>query len=198
MDIELPFRLQEQLERLANEKKLQLILVTPDIICNQLIRLSVISWCPSLTDRQYITWKPNQLNNPSREWIACIWSWIQRFQAASKISAIPLVPTDVVSPSMNEVNLYPLNFSLGLCTIIVDNLPEKCSPDTMLIIVKKIDLVPIQKLDFILKCPGVSEYIKICDVHYLLKHIGRIPSKSLSPTEKDCLCTFFSSSFKRH
>ena len=194
VDIELPFRLQEQLERLANEKKLQLILVTPDIICNQLIRLSVISWCPSLTDRQYIMWKPNQFNNPSREWIACIWSWIQRFQAASKISAIPLVPTEVVSPSMNEVNLYPLNFSLGLCTIIVDNLPEKCSPDTMLIIVKKIDLVPIQKLDFILKCPGVSEYIKICDVHYLLKHIGRIPSKSLSPTEKDCLRTFFSSS----
>ena len=193
VDTKIPFGLQEKLEEMSRNEQVQLTLVSPDTICGRLIQLSMNLWCPHLQSvhlYEKCIWQPGVSNHPPAEWITNVWDWIRKSQRVDKVIDIPLVPEETVTPSTNRVCLWPLSTSPKLCRMPTDRHPERCPEDVMLEIVKKAGLVYIQQSDYIFQCPGIDQYIKVCDARFLLQRIReqvKSFSNTLSATEKDSL-----------
>ena len=185
VDVDIPLDLQLKLEELATQcaRESGLTLVTPHLICNKLIPMSMITWC---SDERLCVWRCGKLGHPTIEWINNIWRWIQTHQVLHKVCSIPLVPTEVVSASTEQVRLVPLDTNPGLCTLLTERLT--CIQAELLSVVKKVGLVHIPKNEFVLSCPGTEHYIVTVDAHFLLKHIVRVlQSLSFTTQEKDAL-----------
>ena len=185
VDVDIPLDLQLKLEELATQcaRESGLTLVTPHLICNKLIPMSMNTWC---SDERLCVWRCGKLGHPTIEWINNIWRWIQTHQVLHKVCSIPLVPTEVVSASTEQVRLVPLDTNPGLCTLPTERLT--CIQAELLSVVKKVGLVHIPKNEFLLSCPGTEHYIVTVDAHFLLKHIVRVlQSLSFTTQEKDAL-----------
>ena len=186
----IPFSLQEKLEEISKTKQLELELVNHDIICSQLIKLSMKSWCPNL---EYMcVWQPGQCNHPPMEWIVNVWSWIRTHQAVYQVTSVPIVPEEVVTASTKQVRLLPLDTRPALCTL-PHNLPQQCPLKVMLKIVEMLGLVHVQESSYVSECSGTDNYIKVCDAIFLLQHIKnklKVFSKKLSIAKADALCHF--------
>ena len=189
VDTNVSYDIQEKLEELSRREVFTLTLVTPDIICHHLIELSMKSWYPHLGER-YCIWQPGHSNHPPIEWITNVWVWIRTLKNIQMVSHLPLVPEEVVTPSSKNIRLLPLNTSPGLCRLPVDRHPEQCPPDIMLNLVKMVDLVCVEQSNYVFQCPDIDRYIKICDAHFLLKHIEKQLesfSSTLTSKKKDSL-----------
>ena len=194
----IPVGLQEKLEELSKKGQLQLKLVTPDIICGQLIKLSMKSWSLNLDSK--CIWKPGQSNHPPMEWIENVWTWIRISKAVQQVCmySVPIVPKEIVAACTKQVCLLPLNASPGLCTLHRETLPEQCPLDVMLEIVGMVGLLHVQQSDYVSQCPGTDHYIKTCDAQFLLLHIrNKLPSfsKELTSADKDVLRHFIACDF---
>ena len=188
VDTKIPSSLHKKLEELAG--KLHLTLVTPDVICTELLTLSMKSWCPNLDK---CIWQPSHHNHPPREWIKNVWTWIRKLETVDQVSSIPLVPEGFVTSSTKQVRLLPLNTSPKLCILPPENIPDQCSLDVMLRIVKMAGPVYVQQSDYVTQCPGTNEYIKVCNARFLLRHIRmKLESFSdeLTSADKDAVHHF--------
>ena len=191
VDTEISFSLQSKLEELAREGQLQLRLATPAIICGQLLKQSMTSWCLHLGNT--CIWQPGQGDHPLMGWIENIWLWIRTHNVPLHvIFGIPIVPGEVVNPTTEQVCLFPLNTSPPLCTLSEENLPQQCPLDLMLNIVRTMGLVHIQESKYVSQCPGTNQYIKTCDAPFLISKMKNPSSfaEKLTSTEKDALRHF--------
>ena len=191
VDTKVSVSLQSKLEELAREGQLQLRLATPGIICGQLLKQSMTSWCHSLGNT--CIWQPGQGDHPLMGWIEKIWLWIRTHNVPLHvISGIPIVPGEVVNCTTEQVCLFPINTSPPLCTLSVENLPQQCPLDLMLNIVKTMGLVHIQESEYVSQCPGTNQYIKTCDALFLVSNMKNPSSfaEKLTSTEKDALRHF--------
>ena len=187
IDINIPLDLQANLEDLSGDSQSSLTLVTPDVICNMLIALSMKSWYPDFEYGKKCVVKFGQPNHPPMEWVDNIWFWIQSHQAVDKVSHIPLVPTEVICDSTRQAVLLPLNTKPGLCTLAAGGSPAH----ELLSVVCKLDLTHVPRSKCVFNCSGIEKYIKEVDAHLLLKHImeiGQLPP--FSDEEKNCLLEF--------
>ena len=185
VDTNIPLDLQANLEDLAGDPQSHLTLVTPDVICDMLIALSMKSWYPHFEDERKCVVKFGQPNHPPMEWVDNIWLWIQSHQAVDKVSHIPLVPTEVICDSTRQAVLLPLE-KPGLCTLAAGGSPE------LLSVVHKLGLIHVPRSKCVFICSGVEQYIKEVDAHLLLKHImENLQLPPLSDKERDCLLEFF-------
>ena len=187
IDANVPLDLQANLEDLAKDSQSSLTLVTPDVICDMLIALSMKSWYPDFEYGKKCVVKFGQPNHPPMEWVDNIWLWIQSHQAVDKVSHIPLVPTEVICDSTRQAVLLPLDTKPGLCTLAAGGSPAH----ELLSVVHKLSLIHIPRSKCVFNCSGVEQYIKEVDAHLLLKHImENLQSLSFSDEEKDCLVEF--------
>ena len=190
IDANIPPDLQIVLEELAGQGQSSLTLVTKEIVCSHLLPSSMKSWYPNLDVERKCLWEPGVSHHPPLEWIHDIWLWIQTHNAVDYICNIPLVPTEIVSDSTNKVMLLPLNTSPELCTLPSEKLP--CSQNEILSIIRKMGLIHIPKSDCVFRCPGTIKYIKHIDAHFLLKHVRKLQSLSLTDSDRDCLLEYLS------
>ena len=187
VDTDIPLDLQANLEDLSRDSQSSLTLVTPDVICDMLIALSMKSWYPDFEDERKCVVKFGQPNHPPMKWVDNIWLWIQSHQAVDKVSHIPLVPTEVICDSTKQAVLLPLDTKPGLCTLAAGGSPAH----ELLSVVHKLGLIHVPRSKCVFNCSGIEQYIKEVDAHLLLKHImENLQLPPLSDKERDCLLEF--------
>ena len=189
VDTKIPHTLQEKMENIANRKQLQLRLVTPDIICGQLIKKSMASWC-SFKGAPCI-WQPGQFNQPPIEWIEHVWSWLQSHsKLLDKVSSVPIVPGEILTSTAQRVSLFSLDTKPGLC-YLPEKLPNKCPREAMLKILKALGLVHIEMSACVTQCHGIEQYIKCCNAQLVIQCIMKLDkSITLTLVETDALRYF--------
>ena len=108
----LPSDLQAHFLRLARSNQFQLKLATPDVICPNLLRAAIQTWCrnPNVPS---ITWSPSEYNQPPASWLSCVWQYIANNRKLQSVAGLPLIAVngpDAIR-SKGSVTLYPLKSS---------------------------------------------------------------------------------------
>ena len=108
----LPSDLQAHFLRLACSNQYQLQLATADVICPNLLRAAIETWCHNPNDSS-ITWSPSQHNHPPASWLSCVWQYIANNGKLQSVTGLPLIAVNGPDAICNKgsVTLYPLKSS---------------------------------------------------------------------------------------
>ena len=108
----LPSDLQAHFLRLAHSNQFQLQLATADVICPNLLRAAIQTWCHN-PNASCITWSPSQYNQPPASWLSCVWRYIADNGKLRDVAGLPLIAVYGPDAIRNKgsVTLYPLKSS---------------------------------------------------------------------------------------
>ena len=106
--------LQAHFLRLARSNQYELQLATADVICPNLLRTAIHTWCHN-PDTSCITWSPSQYNQPPASWLSCVWRYIADNGKLRDVAGLPLIAVNGPDAIRNKgsVTLYPLKGSRG-------------------------------------------------------------------------------------
>ena len=110
----LPSDLQAHFLRLARSNQYELQLATADVICPNLLRTAIHTWCHN-PDASCITWSPSQYDQPPASWLSCVWRYIADNGKLRDVAGLPLIAVYGPDAIRNKgsVTLYPLKGSRG-------------------------------------------------------------------------------------
>ena len=107
----LPSDLQAHFLQLARSNQYQLQLATADVICPNLLRDAIETWCHNPNDSS-ITWSPSQHNQPPASWLSCVWRYIADNGKLQSVAGLPLIattgPDAVLKKGLVDLQLFPL------------------------------------------------------------------------------------------
>ena len=108
----LPSNLQAHFLRLARSNQYQLQLAIADVICPNLLRVAIRTWCHN-PKASCITWSPSQYNQPPASWLSCVWQYIANNGKLQSVAGLPLIAVNGPDAIRNKgsVALYPLKSS---------------------------------------------------------------------------------------
>ena len=119
VDPELPKVLTKRLCAIASFDCLQLREVNTDVMCKNLLPVSIKSWCTEKTEVGW-KWTPGQQLMPARSWMDALWKWIGKCSVhLSNLKELPIVPVcDINDGSQrNDVILVEPMAEKKLCWI---------------------------------------------------------------------------------
>ena len=108
----LPSDLQTCFIQLAHSNQYQLQLATADVICPNLLRAAIQTWCHNPNDDS-ITWSPSQYNQPPVSWLSSVWRYIADNRKLQSVAGLPLITVNEPDalPKKGSVTLYSLKSS---------------------------------------------------------------------------------------
>ena len=108
----LPSDLQACFIQLARSNQFRLQLATADVICPNLLRAAIQTWCHN-PNAPSITWSPSQYNQPPASWLSCVWRYIADNGKLCDVAGLPLIATTCPDkvPNKGSVTLYALKGS---------------------------------------------------------------------------------------
>ena len=98
--------------QLACSNQFRLQLATADVICPNLLRAAIRTWCRN-PKASSITWSPSQHNQPPASWLSCVWQYIANNGKLQSVAGLPLIAVNGPDAIRNKgsVALYPLKSS---------------------------------------------------------------------------------------
>ena len=204
VDSELPNKTAKKLCEIAGAKCLQLVEVNMEVMCKQLLPVSIRSWCKKRTEIGW-NWTPGRHLMPPQSWMDALWKWVGKSSVSlSLLQELPIVPLLTLDNSQHEeVTLVKPNKS-NLCRLSI-SFPSK-DKTALTGILKKlgfsiVDESKMNNCDKMKKHPDFKEFFPrlSLSLELIVKHLGRLSAvvrletvKSLHYNEKDFLRKHFS------
>ena len=165
VDPDIPDKITEKLCEIASAGYLQLVEVTTEIMCKQLLPVSVRSWCTKKNEIGW-TWTPGVHSMPAQAWLESLWKWVAKNSVSlTLLQNLPIVPllTSDDSQDHEEVTLVePVIYKGRLCRLSASFSSKEKS--TLIVILKKLEFLIVDETkmkssDKMKKHPDFKEFI---------------------------------------
>ena len=106
----LPDEVTIKLTQLSRTPNVNIKLADDEIVCKELLPLSLQQWQISLNDDQF-SWYPNEGNHPPLKWIFKLWKWLSNVDLNSvwNLAIVPQEKLDSSKDKVEVINLLPLS-----------------------------------------------------------------------------------------
>ncbi len=161
---------------IATSEKLQLRIVTPELICQVLLKKSMSSWCTKQVTSVIPSawkWEPGKFNHPPLEWIDRLWQWLCRVSDSVPLSTLsncqlPVIPLENTNTQkgIHTILELPAKEHSTLCTFHPGSPPKSLKP-----VLQKLGLVVVEGSRFMFNHPQIHEVIPNVTVPLVVERI---------------------------
>ena len=191
VDPEIPTNATEKLCQLASIGYFQLVEVSTQVMCKQLLPVSIQQWCG---EKEGVGWKwtPGKGPMPAQSWMTALWKWIREYSVSiSDLQDLPIVPLMPFDKSQEKVTLVEPQGTKSFCCICVPYGPRDKA--TLINILRKFNFLVADKSKmnncdtWISEHPDLKKFIPelLSGVELVLQHLNQLdPSIRLEVVER--------------
>ena len=180
IDPEIPTKAAEKLCQLASIGYFQLVEVSTQVMCKQLLPVSIQQWCEK---KEGVGWKwiPGKGSMPVQSWMTALWKWIREYSVSiSDLQDLPIVPLISFDKSPEEVTLVEPQGTKPFCCICVSYGTRNKA--TLINILRKFNFLVVDKLKmnncdtWISEHPDLKKFIPelLSGLELVLRHLNQL------------------------
>ena len=172
----------QKMVQIAQSSQLQLRMLTPPIVVQQLLPKSLATWSSySIHVQQPINWRPGYGKNPPSEWIMMLWNWLckQKPNLIAQVIGLPILPLQNIDSYSSAVTLLP--FAKSKYYVQGAGGSEEITQ-----LFGKLGATVVSANEFVFRHPHIASYIVATSIESLVTFLSSSSHAStLSPLNKD-------------
>ena len=151
----LPDEVANKLTQLSQKTNLNIKLADDEVVCEDLLPLSLQQWQISLIDDQF-SWYPSQGNHPPLKWIFKLWKWLANVDL-DLVRKLAIVPQEKLDSSKDKVRTINL-LSLSKCDMVLSANASKMD-NKVAGLLKALGVIIIIKSSRVFQNSGLYDYL---------------------------------------
>ena len=165
--------------KLAMWKSSQIRSLTPEIVCQELLPQSILSWS-GRRHNQVINWNNRSRDYPSIDWLKRIWTWLNNNpMLLEKIIGLPILPKELIDDNTTACTLLPFPDAIGKYYF------RAATEDKLTGLFTKLGATIVEKNGFVSSNGKISHYIADASIPTIIEYLKSRASAIQSLTKLD-------------